>query len=105
MSTQLSIALSAAVPLWIHTVRQRGHAAWVARLAEKSGEWSQTLAERGDVLQYGHKKKTKSNEGEVAQLFNMLAEALAHMAFVPGGVRVFGEHWIAEWSADERRNT
>jgi len=51
----------------------------------------QYLAEKGDVLQFGSKKK-----GEVAKIFNKLAAALAVMAFAPGGVEVFGIHFEAK---------
>ena len=43
------------------------------------------LGERGDVLLCGGGKK-----GECADLFNRTAHAYAVLAFVPGGVSVFG---------------
>lgn len=92
MTDLLPISLSAAVPIWIHKVRQNGRVAWEARMADKSAEWSQALAERGDRLLYRSKKA-----GETAELFNILAECLAHMAFVPGGVKSFGSHWEARF--------
>lgn len=88
----LTISLEAAVPLWVHIVRDHGREAWEARLLEVCGVWSQSLAEKGDVLLFGSKQK-----GQAGELFNMLAEALAHMAFLPGGVKVFGNHWEAKW--------
>jgi hypothetical protein len=42
------------------------------------------LVSRGDVLMFGGKK------GEAAELFNRLANALAVLAFAPGGIKVFG---------------
>lgn len=50
-------------------------------------EFAPVLAERGDVLQFGGKR------GDAADLFNRLADALAVMAFLPGGCKVFGEHF------------
>jgi len=47
------------------------------------------LAARGDVLLYGGKP------GEAGELANRLAHAVAVLAFCPGGVTVFGEHWEA----------
>ncbi len=46
------------------------------------------LAEKADILLFGGGKKN-----EVAELFNKLADAVAVMAFVPGGVTVFGEKY------------
>lgn len=48
------------------------------------------LASKSDVLMFGGGKK-----GEVAQLFASLAEALAFMAFIPGGIRFGGRRWVA----------
>ena len=46
---------------------------------------AQLLAEKGDILQFGGGKK-----GEVADIFNRVAESLALMAVViPGGIKVF----------------
>jgi hypothetical protein len=49
------------------------------------------LASKGDILQFGSKKK-----GEAAEIFNRVAEAIAIMSFCPGGVTLFGEHWEAK---------
>ncbi|MEK6609189.1 MAG: hypothetical protein AABZ30_16140 [Myxococcota bacterium] len=34
--------------------------------------------------------------GEVADLFNRTAKAIAVLSFAPGGVTVFGQHWEAQ---------
>lgn len=88
----LAISLEAAVPLWMLEIKQRGRAAWWSRIEANRDIWMNNIAERGDVLQYGGGKK-----GEVAKLFNELAEALAHMAFMPGGVRFGESHWEGKW--------
>lgn len=82
----LADALGAAVPLRIHMLVERGGpAAWEWSEAKEFGD---VLGEKGDVLQYG-------KNGEAAQLFNQMAKAIAVLAFVPGGVSVFGVHYEA----------
>ena len=81
MSDLLRISLSAAVPL---------HAAELKRLpwsdvAHIAGECSQTIAEKGDVLQFGGKGG--------AAAFNALARGLAALSFAPGGVNFLGDHY------------
>lgn len=51
--------------------------------------WANTIAYSGDALQFGGKK------GEAAPLFVQLVQAVAHLAFAPGGVEIFGEKYIA----------
>lgn len=105
----LIIGLQAAVPLWIHQLGQYHHdtrdrirARWAAQAVED-------VAYRGDVLQYGSKRR-----GEAAAAFNSLARGLAAMAYQPGGVTAFGEHWCvnhteceaaAEWAASNPIDT
>ena len=48
------------------------------------------ILERGDVILYREKGKT-------ARAFNALAEAVAYLAFVPGGVKVFGTRYEETW--------
>jgi hypothetical protein len=54
------------------------------------------LAEKGDVLLFGGKKK-----GEAAELFNRLADAVAVMAFCPGGVKVGSARYCSAVSGAE----
>jgi hypothetical protein len=88
MTAVLPIALEAAVLLRIAQLRKHGGPTAVD--FEQARAFSQTLAEKGDVLMYGSKKK-----GEAAALFNQLAGALSVMAFVPGGVTFAGYHFEA----------
>jgi hypothetical protein len=85
-------ALECSVPIWIQQIKAGGIDGWTARVAEKREHWIEMIAYRGDVLQFGGGKK-----GEAAAAFNALAEALAHMAFVPGGVKFSGVHWEAKF--------
>jgi len=89
MSNQLSIALSAAVPLHILELQAKGGPD--ADDLKKAWAMSAVLGERGDVLLFGGGKKGK--KGEVAEIFNGLARALAVLSYVPGGVTLFGSHW------------
>lgn len=51
-------------------------------------EFGAVLAEHGDTLLYGSKKR-----GESAALFNRLAKTIAVLAFVPGGISIMGAHY------------
>jgi len=84
----LAIALSAAVPLRIAEYKARGGPGDddFARVRASAN----TIAERADNLMYRGKKP-----GEAAQLFNTLADALAVLAFCPGGVRFAGARYEA----------
>jgi hypothetical protein len=63
---------------------------------KKAQESSDMLGERGDVLLCGGGKK-----GECADLFNRTAHAYSVLAFVPGGVNVFGTWFEAKLTASE----
>jgi hypothetical protein len=78
----LRIALEAAVPLWIERMRE---VPW-EELQKISGDAAQYIAEHGDALMY----KTK---GRTAEAFNRLAQALAILSLVPGGVKFLGLHF------------
>jgi hypothetical protein len=58
---------------------------------QETRDFAPVLGEKGDVLMFGGSK----TKGEVATLFNRLAQALAVMAFAPGGVRFAGDHFKA----------
>jgi hypothetical protein len=89
----LALALAAAVPLRIAEYeRGLGPQDWDRRRAKG---FADVLAEKGDVLQYGGKK------GEAAALFNRLADALAVMAFQPGGVRFCGTRYEGRLTPEE----
>jgi hypothetical protein len=87
----LLIGLDAAVPLRMLDLgrmcvdRRRATAkAWAAEAAD-------VIACKGDVLQYGSKRR-----GEAADAFNHLARGLAALAQSPGGVLFAGRHWCIE---------
>jgi len=83
----LAIALSSAVPLWIEQLRSRD---W-AYIEQRAKVCSQEIAEHGDNILYRSRKK-----GETATAFNRLAEGVACLAFAPGGVTIFGQHFEAK---------
>jgi hypothetical protein len=83
----LALTLELTVPLRMAELKRRGgplEADWDA-----ARTFGPVLSERGDVLLYGGKP------GQAAGLFNRLAEAIAVMAFLPGGITVFGTTWRA----------
>jgi len=79
-------SLSVAVPLWIERLRGLS---WEERQA-RVVDVPKLLGEKGDVLLFGGGKK-----GEAGELFNRFAEGIAVLAFMPGGVDVFGCHFEA----------
>jgi len=86
VSDLLAITLSAAVPLWIDRLKRQP---W-SYIERRAKECAQTVAEKGDIIQFGSKKK-----GETAKAFNALAEGIACLAFAPGGVKFAGMHFEA----------
>jgi len=84
----LAIAMSAAVPLHIMQLQEKGGPD--ATDLKKAQETSDMLGERGDVLLFGGGKT-----GEAADLFNRTAHTIAVLAFVPGGIDIFGQHFEA----------
>lgn len=82
----LKISLSAAVPLWIERLKEQPY----EQLIKRAGECGQIIAEKGDMLMFKSSKR-----GETARAFNALAEALAILAFSPGGVTFVGLHFEA----------
>lgn len=89
MSTRdlLTISLQAAVPLWIHKVRNLTEDQQHARAQRCADQ----VAAHGDLIQHRSKKK-----GESATAFNGLAEGIAVLAYNAGGVVFMGTHWCAE---------
>lgn len=82
----LAVALQASVTLRIHQLRQRGGP--TEKDFARVGPYGQELAEKGDRLLFRGNKP-----GESAEMFNKLADAIAVMAFVPGGVIAFGTRY------------
>ena len=99
----MDTALRCAFPMWILELRERDFDYWQTR----ANICSQVVAEKGDVLMYGTKKK-----GAAADVFNRLAEGMAVLCLitrhpVPFGKMVFhhtGEVEIcdSETEANER---
>jgi hypothetical protein len=87
-TNHLSSMMQLAVPLWIERMKAKGGPDDEDR--KKAQETSNILGERGDILLCGGGKK-----GEVADQFNRTAYAVATLAFVPGGVTIFGSHFEA----------
>lgn len=83
----LRITLAVAVPLWVDRLRKQSLQSLIARAPEVA----QVIAEHGDVVQFRSKKK-----GETANAFNRLAEGIAILSFVPGGVKFLGDHYENE---------
>jgi len=87
MTDLLLDSLEVAVPLAIEEVRH-----WTPeRRLRYCHANAQVIAEQADVLLFGGGEK-----GQPAQVFTVLAFALACLAFQPGGVRDFaGRRWDA----------
>jgi hypothetical protein len=80
-------ALAMAVPLWIRQFKG-------LPLDQVMGNFEGTaelLALRGNILIDGG-----GNPGDIADLFNRLARAVAAMSFLPGGVTTFGMYLEAD---------
>jgi hypothetical protein len=75
----LRVSLSAAVPLRIIDLYEQGGPDVTA--IEEARAFGKQLAAKGDLLLYRSRR-----EGETAALFNGLAQALAVLSFLPGGV-------------------
>lgn len=62
---------------------------------ERVSRFGDTLGAHGDLLMFRGKAKLQGTGPEIttADMFNGLADALAVMSFIPGGVRLFGIHW------------
>ena len=88
MNDLLPIMMQAAVPLHIMRLKERGGP--TEEDMKKAQETSDKLGEHGDILLCGGGKK-----GECADLFNGTAHAVAVLAFVPGGINIFGAHFEA----------
>ena len=82
-SDLLTSSLEIAVSLRICELKQMGYipSDWQAN-AQSTVD---VICSRGDELLYGGQ-----NKGEVANLFNKVACAIAVLAFQPGGINIFG---------------
>ncbi len=91
-SDLLKTTLSVAVPLWIGRLRSKP----MGYILERAQACGQEIAEHGDLILFRSKKK-----GQTAEAFNRLAEGLACMSFVPGGVMFLGVRWEAKRDRSE----
>ncbi len=86
---KLADMMKLAVPLWIERLKANGGPS--DEDLKKASSLSAVLGERGDILLFGGGKK-----GESADMFNKTAEAIAVLAFCPGGVNIFESHFEAK---------
>ena len=82
-----------AVILRIETLKEQGGPG--AEDMKKARGTSDMLGEHGDILLHGGGKP-----GQCAELFNRTAHAIAVLAFVPGGVEIFGTRFEAKGKRD-----
>jgi hypothetical protein len=94
MNEHLSSMMTLAVPLYIAMLQDRGGP--TAEDMKKAQATSDILGEHGDILLHGGGKP-----GECAEIFNRTAHAIAVLAFVPGGVELFGARFEAERTAEK----
>lgn len=89
----LKAVLAVAVPLWIEQLRPLGLHLIYERIAEL-----RELRDASGMLVIGSEAvltKEGFKPGATAAAFNATAEAIACMAFAPGGIKIFGQHWDA----------
>lgn len=79
--------LQIAVPLRIMNLQERG--------GPVIGDWVQAQLSVALLMAPGGTQDLMGDggNGEAAKMFNMLAQALAVLAFTKGGVTAFGGHW------------
>lgn len=92
-SAMLLDTLALAVPLQIRELARLTH----DQRAETAERCAQVVAEHGDDLMFGSRRK-----GETAHVFNALATGLALAAYQPGGVTFAGQHWCTDHARCER---
>lgn len=90
MTDLLAISLSASVPLRIMELEQLPRDEVFDNLLARREEWLNLIVTKADVLMYGGGKP-----GEVARVHTALTNALAHLAFLSGGVKFMGMHFMA----------
>ena len=85
----LRTSLEVAVQLWIQLLQARPWSTFPNQA--RCQVLVALLAEHGDDVLYRSRKR-----GGSATAFNALAEAIATLAFAPGGVTAFGLHFEAQ---------
>lgn len=78
--------LRLAVPMWIERLAKKPFCV----VAGRAHELAEVVAGGSDVL------LRASKQGEAARAFNAIAEGLAALSFVPGGVTFLGVHFEAD---------
>lgn len=67
------------------------------RLRREAAEAGEAVATGGDVLLFGYAKKpTKRTREDFMTAWKAMVRGLAIGALMPGGVHMFGIHWIVE---------
>ena len=88
--TLLAIGLSCAVPLLIMEFKNAGGPT-TEQMQKITSEVPLLLGEHGDgLLNPGNKRLKKKPGTRPAEIFNRTAEAIAALAFYPGGIVIFG---------------
>lgn len=82
--------VSAAVPLRIMAILQE-YGEPMQQHWNEAGDIGQLLAEKGDLVLFKGGKK-----GEAAAVANALAQAIAVLSFLPGGIEIFGQRFEAK---------
>ena len=96
MNEHLSEMMKMAVFFRVEELKVRGGPP--AEDMKKARETSDMLGEHGDILLHGGGKP-----GQCADLFNRTAHAIAVLAFVPGGVELFGTRFEAKGKQDKEK--
>ena len=95
MNGLLELMMVPAVFLRVAAMKEQGGP--TAEDLRKAQETADILGEHGDVLIHGGGKP-----GQTADLFNRVAQAIAVLAFVPGGVELFGTRFEARLPDDRK---
>jgi hypothetical protein len=89
-SSPLAIGMSAAVPLRIMELTQIENITLRAEVMQRwAAEAEAVLGETGEAITH------RTVAGDSARAFNAAAKGIAALAFVPGGITIFGMHFEA----------
>ena len=92
----IKLFLDTSVPLRVLALQVKGGP--TSEDFKRVSEHSSLLGEHGDALMFKSKKK-----GFTAQVANAVADAIAVLSFVPGGIDLFDRHW--ESKVEENNDT
>jgi len=84
METKIQGFLSTAVPLYAQEIKE-GKRATIWDVASRKKEILDYILEKGDQFFYGGK--------QTADVANAIAETIANLSFVQGGITTFGLHF------------